>query len=129
MARSKRRDGKKEAAWRQRLRQQAQSGLSVRAWCRQQDTRESAFYWWRTQLARRDRVAPTFVPVHVTAESATVAATGRIEIVLAGDRRVHVVGPVNRQALADVLAVLTEAPRAEPLTNDRRRSEREAPGC
>jgi transposase-like protein len=129
MAYGTRRDLKKEAFWRRMLRGQAQSGLSVQAWCRQHDTRASAFYWWRTQLARRDRAAPTFVPVRVPAESFTPVSAGRIEIVLAGDRRVHVVGPVNRQALADVLAVLTEAPRAEPLTNDPRRSEREAPGC
>lgn len=118
MARGTRRDQKKEVFWRQLVRGQAGSGLSVRAWCRRHGQRESAFYWWRTQLARRDRAASTFVPVHVTAESATVASTGRIEIVLAGDRRVHVVGPVNRQALADVLAVLADsAPAAE------------APGC
>jgi hypothetical protein len=113
-----RRDLNKEASWRRRLRAQAQSGLSVRAWCRQHDTRLSAFYWWRAQLARRDAAAPPFVPVRVTPESAAGAPAGRIEIVLAGDRRVQVVGPVDRQALADVLAVLTAPAGAA-----------EAPGC
>jgi len=36
--------------------------------------------------------------------------SGRIEIILAGDQRVQVVGPVDRQALADVLAVLAGGP-------------------
>lgn len=118
MAYGTRRDLKQEALWRRRLRRQAQSGLSVQAWCRQQDTRASAFYWWRTQLARRDAASPPFVPVRVTAEPATVASPGRLEIVLAGGRCVRVVGPVDRQALADVLTVLA-APACAA----------EAPGC
>lgn len=116
MARGMRRDRKKEEFWRRRLRAQAGSGLSVRAWCRQQDTRESAFYWWRTQLARRDAAAPPFAPVQVVADLPASAA-GRIEIVLPGERRVHVIGRVERPMLAEVLAVLAdpalapEAPR------------------
>ena len=117
MACGTRRDLKKEEFWWRRLRAQAGSGLSVRAWCRQHDTRESAFYWWRAQLARRDAEAPTFAPVRVVADTAPEAA-GRIEIVLPGDRRVHVVGHVERQTLAEVLAALADsAPAAE------------APGC
>jgi len=105
MARRRRRDLKKEAFWRRVLRGPADTGLSIRAWCRKQGVRESAFYWWRTRRAPRAE-APTFVPIHVSTESSTGTPAGRIEIVLAGDRRVHVVGPVDRQALADVLAVL-----------------------
>ena len=116
MARDTRRDLRKEGLWRRRLRAQAGSGLSVRAGCGQHDTRESAFYWWRARLARRDAEAPTFAPVRVVADTALEA--GRIEIVLPGDRRVHVVGHVERQTLAGVLAALADsAPAAE------------APGC
>lgn len=63
--------------------------------------------WWRRRLAGRssENSATAFVPVHVTDDG--VAAGGGIEIVLAGERRVHLIGPVDRQALADVLAVLT----------------------
>jgi len=111
MARGTRRNLKKEAFWRRMLRGQSQSGLSVRAWCDRHAVRETALYWWRAQLARRDAEAPTFVPIHVSAESSVPA--GRIEIVLAGDRRVHLVGPVDRQALADVLAVLADHVSAE----------------
>jgi hypothetical protein len=51
-----------------------------------------------TGLARREAKAPrpAFAPVRMTVESSTVAPTGRIEILLAGDRRVHVIGPVDR---------------------------------
>jgi transposase-like protein len=114
MARGPRRDRKKEEFWRQRLGAQAGSGLSVRAWCRRHGVRESAFYWWRTRLARRKAAAPpSFAPVHVVADTAVVAA-GRIEIMLPGERRVHVVGPVERRALAEVLAALADSvPAAE----------------
>lgn len=118
MARGTRRDLKKEAFWRRMLRGQVQSGLSVQAWCDRHAVRASAFYWWRAQLARRDRAAPTFVPVQVPAESFTPVSAGRIEIVLAGGRCVRVVGLVDRQALADVLTVLA-APACAA----------EAPGC
>jgi hypothetical protein len=111
MARATRRDLKKEEFWRRRLRAQAGSGLSVRAWCRQQDTRESAFYWWRAQLARRAAETPAFAPVRVVADTAPEAA-GRIEIVLAGNRRVRIVGQVERRMLADVLALLADGGRA-----------------
>ena len=121
------RDLQKEAAWRRRLRQQAKSGQSVRTWCRKHRVTESAFYWWRRELARRDteqkpsgrrgagRPAASFVPVHVTAEparngdqrgGAQHGGEAQIEIVLTDGRRVRMTGPVNGQALADVLDVL-----------------------
>jgi hypothetical protein len=46
----------------------------------------------------------TFAPVTVVASASPM--NGNIEIVLSGDRRVVVHGAVDRQALADVLAVL-----------------------
>ena len=106
------RDGVKEARWRRIVRGQPGSGLSIRAYCRQHGLKDSAFYWWRTVLARRDaqRLPAAFVPVTVTADESARAGDGRIEIVLAGARRVQVVGRVNRQALADVVAVLEERP-------------------
>jgi transposase-like protein len=114
MPRDGRRDPTKEKFWRRRVFGQAKSGLSIRAWCREHDLREPAFYWWRARLARtgRGRKArsrkPTFVPVHVSAQE-TTSVDGPIEIVLAAGRRIRVRGPVDRQMLADVLAVL-EAP-------------------
>lgn len=118
-----RRDREKEAFWRRVIGRQPSSGMSVRAWCRRHALGESSFYWWRTQLARRDAQAPALVPVRVTADrsatdafelSAVNGSQSRIEIVLQRGRRVHVIGPVDRQALADVLAVLTAASGCEP---------------
>ena len=47
------RDLEKEREWRERMRRRERSGESVRAFCRREDLRESAFYAWRRELARR----------------------------------------------------------------------------
>jgi hypothetical protein len=61
------RDRKKEAFWRRHVRAQAANGESVRAYCVKNRVKEPAFYWWRRELARRDRktlaTPPAFVPV------------------------------------------------------------------
>jgi transposase-like protein len=101
-------DRDKEAFWRKMVREQKRSGVSIRAFCRERGAPESAFYFWRRELERRQAkrtTATAFVPVRVT-EDAAAPAGGRIEIVLGRGRRVQVAGPVDRQALADVVAVL-----------------------
>ena len=45
----------KEVCWRGRLRDQAGSGLSVRAFCRRDGLSEPSFYSWRRELEKRDR--------------------------------------------------------------------------
>ena len=82
--------------------------MSVRAYCLRHGVKESAFYWWRATLARRAATRPqaAFVPVRVVAEEAARVEDGRIEIVLPGGRQVRISGRVDRQALAEVLAVL-----------------------
>jgi hypothetical protein len=122
MPKGKDRDGRLEAKWRRIIREHTRSGLSIRDFCRNSKLRESAFYFWRRELERRDvarreaeqeqRKRPSgqaaFVPVRVTDE--VRVDPGRIEIVLSGGHRVHVAAPVDRQALADVLAVLEGQP-------------------
>jgi transposase-like protein len=131
MAKGKRRDQSKEAYWKQKLEEHGQSGSSIRAFCRQHRIAETAFYFWRRELARRQAQrqaeckgpqpkppGPLFVPVTLAAEgppseqarrSAGVEPrSARIEIELSGDRRIHVTPPIDRQALADVLAVMEE---------------------
>ena len=57
--------------WRELIRRQGESGLSVRAFCRQEDVREPSFYAWRRKLAGREAAAktktPSFVPAVVEA--------------------------------------------------------------
>lgn len=111
------RDLKKESFWRRMVQAQAGSGMSVRSWCRRRRVQEVTFYWWRRELARREAEAcvdrdagrpVSFVPVHISADP-PVEQGGRIEVVLAGGRRIRISGRVDRQTLSDVLAAL-EAP-------------------
>jgi len=116
MAKCVKRDRQRELQWRRWVREHQRSGLSVRVFYRQRKLAESAFYFWRRELQRRQAEqeqrprgdspdAPAFVPVRV--EPPSVPATrSHMEIVLSSGRRVHMVGPVDRAALADVLAVL-----------------------
>lgn len=113
MALGKLRDPKKETFWRRMVRTQASSVLSVRAWCRRRGLREATFYWWRAELARRDVERPTFVPVRVT-DDVSGGGEARIEIVLSGGQRVLVHGQVDRQMLAEVLAMVTSTNSVEP---------------
>ena len=109
------RDVKKESFWRRAIREQRASGISVRRWCGKQGLGEASFYWWRRELAQRDAEpgSMSLVPVHVM-EDRPRNGDGQIEIVLTDGRRVGVHGSVDRQTLADVLAVLTAASLVEP---------------
>jgi transposase-like protein len=110
------RDVSKERFWLETIGEQSGSGLSIRGYCRRHRLRESAFYFWRKELARRGAGAKpkaTFVPVRVTGEQpvtpdgpAEGTPPGHIEIALSGGRLVRLLGRVDRQALASVLAVL-----------------------
>ena len=121
MPREGSRDLTKEKFWRRMIGGQSRSGLSISGWCRRHALQESGFHWWRRELSRRDateqrrsprRRKPSFVPIRIAGPSAPAESNqpdSQIEIVLSGDRRVRVIGPVDRQALAEVLALL-EAP-------------------
>jgi len=51
--RLRRSDPEKERYWRGLVQGQGRSGQSVREYCRGAGVKESAFYWWRRELARR----------------------------------------------------------------------------
>jgi len=55
MAQGKPRDLKLERTWRRRLKRQQASGQSIRDYCVDYDLHESAFYFWRREIAARDR--------------------------------------------------------------------------
>lgn len=52
-------DPEKERYWRELVQGQGGSGQSVREYCRGAGVKESAFYWWRRELARRSEVRKT----------------------------------------------------------------------
>jgi hypothetical protein len=104
------RDAAKEQFWRDAIARQPGSGLSIRGYCRRHRLRETGFYFWRRELARRGvsvEPGPAFVPVRVSDDW---RVGGCIEIVLRDGRQVRVRGPVDCQSLTEVLAVLEGAP-------------------
>ncbi len=54
---NRRRSAEKEAWWRGHVGRQADSGLSVRAYCRECELSEPSFYVWRRELRKRDHEA------------------------------------------------------------------------
>ncbi len=53
------RDPALERQWRERMASWRESGLSVRAFCRQQGLIETSFYYWKRELRARDAAAST----------------------------------------------------------------------
>jgi Transposase len=47
----------REQYWRKVIRDQAASGLSIAAFCREQDVPEASFFAWRRKLSRRTEIA------------------------------------------------------------------------
>ncbi len=132
-------DPQRQSYWEEVVRRWSESGQSVRGFCRGEGLRESAFYCWRRELARRSQragavngarpparlvmpaarslkqaslqrsSAPPFLPVRVVEDSVAEATCG-VEIILAHGRIVRVRSRFDRQTLADVLAVLEVQP-------------------
>jgi hypothetical protein len=83
-------------AWRERIASRQASGQSIRAWCRENNHHEHAFYWWRSRLglstksaAKRQQRRPVkplkFAEVvvdHAVAEAMCLRLGGGRELVL-----------------------------------------------
>lgn len=101
--------------WQRVLARQAASGLSIQQFCRQERLSAATAYGWRHRLRREtgrrpaaERLGVGFAPLRIVPEaSGLLLAGGLIEIVLPADRRVRLAGRVDKQVLADVVAVLT----------------------
>ncbi len=85
---AKQRSGEREAFWREQVRRQAASRLSVRRFCEEKGLSEPSFYAWRRTLAQRDQAVqvPEFLPVMIAPH---VASSSRITIELRGGLVVH----------------------------------------
>jgi transposase-like protein len=129
-------DPQRQSHWQEVVRRWREGGQSVRDFCHAEGLRESAFYFWRRELTRRDgrnaenapqtrpgpkpptrrsrqRVArqvgptPSFLPVRVVTPE--MPARG-VEIVLERGRSVRVPPGFDRETLAHVLALLETRP-------------------
>jgi transposase-like protein len=115
MSTAKQRDPGKEQFWRRLLAQWRDSGLSVRAFCRQHRLTEPNFYAWRRILDQRDAHGPRFVPVRVVPEPQPPAgndsaptAQAALELLLGPTRRLRIAPGFDAPTLRRLLALLEE---------------------
>ena len=105
------RDATKEAFWRDAIRRQANSGLSIREFCRRQQISESSFHERRRTFqerdARRPAAPPAFLPV-VVREQRPVEATSDSGLVieLRGGRRLCLPGSTPATRVAELISAL-----------------------
>jgi transposase-like protein len=129
--RVRRGDPQRQSYWEAVVQRWREGGQRVRAFCRAEGLRESAFYFWRRQLARRGRQAavvngsqpqaraaraasrsskgilpqpdatPSFLPVRVVAPTSVCAGVAEAGHPLAG-RGVEIVLPQGRTVRAPV---------------------------
>ena len=98
--------------WQERLKRFEASGLSIDAFCRQEDVGRSRFMDWLQTLKKEPRrpaameggtrsaERPAFVPV-------TVNPNNMIEILLPGGGRVRLSAGIDRAVLLDVIRVVS----------------------
>ena len=119
-AKGKARDGAREARWRKLVAAQSHSGRNVRQYCGEQGLSESAFWFWKRELARRDAEErsdgtegrkpkrgrpprrPAFLPVTLVPETSVAP----LEVVLAGGVSVRISTACEEATLRMVLGVL-----------------------
>lgn len=101
---SKTREQRREH-WQRLVAEQAQSGLSVRAFCQRHEASEFSFYQWRKRLAQPSPVK--FALVH--AGHGPSAGVEAVEVVLTSGERLRIADGVNAATLRLVLSVLREA--------------------
>ena len=107
------RDANKELAWRELLRRWREGGRSARAFCRDEGLRESAFYFWRRELDRRDRHSDA---VPQPGKHTTITIAGHAPTTADGRAARSATG--YRQSTADGRAARTAGNRAAQTANN-----------
>lgn len=113
MANTKR-DATKEAVWRDAIGRQAESGLSVREFCRRNRLSEPSFHerkrTYRERDTVRDAAQPAFVPVIVRdGRPAETMTDANLVIELRGGRLLRLPGSMPAEKIAELVRALEAA--------------------
>ena len=100
----------KEKEWRQILQRKDASGLSVRAFCRQEGIRESSYYFWRQTIRDRDAqpqatARDAFVPAAIS-ELPFTQQGDRIVLELRTGFTLHLPATTSATWVAELITVL-----------------------
>lgn len=97
----------RERYWREVIGDQAGSGLSISAFCRERGVSPASFFSWRRKLAAggREEVIGKFVPIELVPPAAPAERPG-FEVALPSGLRVHVPPRFDADALRELLDVL-----------------------
>jgi hypothetical protein len=104
-------DVEKQRYWQRTIGAAAQSGMSIREFCRQRQVKESQFYWWQRKL-KADQQERKLSPggdgrasFALVSEEAGSLPAG-LELVLRDGRRLRISKGVEEESLRAVLAAL-----------------------
>lgn len=105
--------GSRREHWQQVIQRQQASGLPIQRFCQREHLAAATFFDWKRKIRQEQAASPAFTPatvnfapVRIVPDASAAMPVGSIEIVLGRDRRIRLAGPVDKTALADVLAVL-----------------------
>lgn len=96
----------KGGAWRKRIGTQQASGQSVRAWCRQSDCAEHAFYWWRARLGLSTSKRPTAKPLAFAQVVLQPSAAEPLRLQLGGQRELIFPATMPLEQVAKLIRAL-----------------------
>jgi hypothetical protein len=94
----------KAEIWRELVRRQKNSGLSVQSFCQQQGVSGWSFYQWRKRLAMNPPMSFALVETREVGRR----SSGGLELWLNGGDRLQIAPGVDAATLRTVLAVLRE---------------------
>jgi transposase-like protein len=117
--------GERRAFWQAALELQRESGLTIRAFCKQEQLAESAFHFWKRELQRKqppvlvkepkvrtklgvppETIREAFVPVELSSAAASSATAASLVIELTSGATIRVAEGCSRQLLQNVLEAL-----------------------
>jgi transposase len=94
----------KEDEWRERMAEQARSGLSIKQFCKERGVTPWSFYDWRKRL--REPGAVRFALVERGPAERERATEAHLELILPGGVRMHIRSGVDGATLRTVLEAL-----------------------
>jgi hypothetical protein len=107
-------DPRKQSHWEQVVRRWEQSSQSVRAYCRAEGLRETAFYWWRRELARRGLLSDAAAKARADTTRVPSTARSASTSCLAPAARVRSTSRAMPVCRAAATSGATLAPRVSP---------------